>query len=83
MQRFIEQERQTGAKPFMVVWDLSAMNMVRMRSKGATAALLAMPARPPASSLSAPLRLLPRACACSGCSHTERKVTQEAWELCM
>ena len=38
----------------MVVWDLSAMNMVRIRSKGATAALLAMPARPPASSLSAP-----------------------------
>ena len=36
----------------MVVWDLSAMNMVRILSKGATAALLAMPANPPASSLS-------------------------------
>lgn len=35
----------------MLVWVLSAMYMVRMRSKGATAALDAIPAMPPASSL--------------------------------
>ena len=60
----------------MVVWDLSAMNMVRIRSKGATAALLAMPARPPASNLSAPLRT--QKCACPAGRHTQRRVTQEA-----